>query len=385
MWIHMGTSEREPQSMPSLQSETRHRGEEKMSLAEMIELRSLVDVLYDVQDVRMRTDNRLRQMPRETAKLKAQSLKALEDQLTKEIDAVLQDIPIYKVFLGKVRGVGPRISGSIIAQTMVRFKRISEDEYVALESRYPNDTHIKDASHSVNDAHSGSASHPKLDTHLEGASHLEDDTHNDGASHKSDDTQVKTASHEPHDTQERGASLDDITFEQFHLAQKTDNGAYLIPVRRGIEAFDTCSKYWAWWGLHVVDGHSPKRTKGENIDWNPKMRTLAWKIGKQFIMQGQGYRQIYDREKDRLYEQRMPIGVCPNYEACKAKLKNRKEPACKGHIDAMAKRKAVKMFVSHLYECWRGLEGLPTRPPYVMEYLGHSTESTWRDLPDLEE
>lgn len=304
------------------------------NLSDYIELRSLVDVLYDIQDVRMRTDNRLRQMPRETAQLKAKQLKKLEDQLTKEIDVILQDIPIYTTFLRKVRGVGPRISGSIIAQTMIRFEKITEEEYKELEKQY------------TNDAHNADMSQEKSDTHLNTT----------------------------------------YSLEQYQLAQKTENGGYLIPTRRGIEAFDTCSKYWAWWGLHVVNGHAAKRRKGETINWNPKMRTLAWKIGKQFVMQGQGYRQIYDMEKDRLSAQRLPIGKCNKYEACKAKLKNRTEPTCKGHINAMARRKAVKLFLSHLYECWRGLEELPTRPPYVLEKMeGHSTKSTWQDLPDLDE
>ena len=318
-----------------------------MSLAEMIELRSLVDVLYDIQDVRMRTDNRLRQMPKETAKLKAKALRSLEADLTKEIDVIIQDIPIYKAFLGKVRGVGPRISGSIIAQTMIKFVKITEDEYKFLAKHYESQT-VHDTQKAI-------------------------------ASQGTRDAQKNVVSQSPGDTHSS------FTLEQFQLCQKTANGGYLIPVKRGIEAFDTCSKYWAWWGLHVVDGASPKRKKGENINWSPKMRTLAWKIGKQFVMQGQGYRQLYDQEKDRLYDQRMPIGECHKYEECKAKMKNRPEPACKGHIDSMAKRKAVKMFVSHLYECWRGLEGLPTRPPYVLEYLGHTTKSTWQDLPDLQD
>lgn len=323
-----------------------------------IELRSLVDVLYDIQDVRMRTANRLRIMPKETSKLRVDPLKKLESDLTKQIDAYLQNEPIYTQFLQKVRGIGPRISGSIIAQTMIKFVKITEDEYKVLKKHYKShdndDTPIVTASPSGNDAH------------------------------------IKVASQNPCDTQEKPASQQKndnhlgFTLEQFNLAQKTANGGYLIPVKRGIEAFDTCSKYWAWWGLHVVNGASPKRQKGKNINWNPKMRTLSWKIGKQFVMQGQGYRQIYDKDKDRLTAQRMPIGACHKYEECKAKLKKRKEPACKGHIDAMAKRKAVKLFVSHLYEAWRTLEGLPTRPPYVLEYGGHTTKNSWEDLPDFQ-
>ena len=319
-----------------------------MSLTRYLELRSLVDVLYDIQDVRMRTANRLRLMPKETAKLKVNPLLGLEKQLTDEIDVILQSEPIYNAFLGKVRGVGPRISGSIIAQTMIRFEKISEEEYKALKKHHE--------SHVAYDTHVAVASHMPCDTHTAAASQTPRDNHIVTASHESDDTHVVFA----------------YSLEQFSLAQKTENGCYLIPVKRGIEAFDTVSKYWAWWGLHVVDGHAAKRKRGENINWNPKMRTLSWKIGKQFVMQGRGYRQIYDQEKDRLTEQRLPLGECQHYEECKAKLKTRKTPACKGHIDAMAKRKTVKLFLSHLWQTWRQLEQQPTRPPYVMEYMGHN-------------
>ena len=320
-----------------------------MSLSRYLELRSLVDVLYDLQDVRMRTANRLRLMPKETSSLKVSPLKALEKQLTDEIDMILQSEPIYNEFLGNVRGVGPRISGSIIAQTMIRFEAVTEDEYKDLKKYYE--------SHNGLDTQAKTASHKICDTHVTPASHVVNDTHNNNA----------------------------FSREQFELAQKTAKGGYLIPVRRGIEAFDTVSKYWAWWGLHVVDGHAAKRKKGENINWNPKMRTLSWKIGKQFVMQGEGYRQIYDQEKDRLTEQRLPIGKCPHYEECKAKLKTRKEPACKGHIHAMAKRKTVKLFLSHLWQRWRQLEGLPLRPPYVMEYLGHTGNISPEEMLEKEE
>ena len=102
-------------------------------------------------------------------------------------------------------------------------------------------------------------------------------------------------------------------------------------------------------------------------------------------MQGEGYRQIYDKEKDRLTEQRLPIGKCSHYEECKAKLKIRKEPACKGHIDAMAKRKTVKLFLSHLWQRWRQLEDLPLRPPYVMEYMGHTGNISPEEMLEKEE
>jgi len=338
-----------------------------------IELRGLVDVLYDIQEVRMRTANRLRSMPKETRQLRVKPLAALEKQLTDEIQVILEDEPIYRAFLSRVRGVGPRLSGSIIAQTMIRFERVSAEEYGALKKLY--------GSHDILDTPNKDASHCLVDTQKVNASHIPLGAQNNDASHGLGDTQNSHASQSGYDTHRDIA----YSFEQFQLAQKTENGGYLIPVRRGIEAFDTASKYWAWWGLHVVDGGAAKRRRGENINWNPTMRTLAWKIGKQFVIQGRGYRQIYDNEKDRLNAQRLPVGACSRYEECKAKLKNRKEPACKGHIDAMARRKAVKLFIAHLYQTWRGLEGLPSRPPYVMEYMGHTGMVTAEEVLQLDQ
>jgi hypothetical protein len=48
----------------------------------------------------------------------------------------------------------------------------------------------------------------------------------------------------------------------------------------------------------------------------------------------------------------------------------------KGHANAAATRKMVKVFLSHLWNQWRELEGLSTRPPYVIDKLGHTTEYT---------
>lgn len=288
-----------------------------------LNLRRLVDVLYDIQDVRMRTANRLRQMPKSTSKIYVQPFLDMEKNVTQGIDVMLGDIPIYTEFLQHIRGVGPRISGCIVGETMIKFERVLKEEYEEAKSQVNNETQ------------------------------------DEGVSQKKSETQNPSAM---------------FSKEQLRLALKTEKGGYLIPVLRGIGTFSTVSRYWAWWGLHVVDGHAAKRKRGQEINWNPKMRTLSWKIGKQFVRQGLGYRSIYDREKDRLTELRMPLGKCPQYEECKAKLKKRKEPACKGHIHNMAKRKTVKLFLSHLWERWRRLEGLPVRGPYAIEKMGHTTK-----------
>lgn len=46
----------------------------------------------------------------------------------------------------------------------------------------------------------------------------------------------------------------------------------------------------------------------------------------------------------------------------------------KGHRDMAAKRYMIKQFLRDFYVAWRTIEGLPVRPPYQEEYLGHRHE-----------
>jgi len=131
--------------------------------------------------------------------------------------------------------------------------------------------------------------------------------------------------------------------------------AGLIGYIEDIERFETVSKLWAYAGLHVVGGKAPRRRRGQKINWNPKLRVLCWKIGESFVKMrgGGGYRDLYEKHREQ-YETREDL---------------KKEP--KGRRYAMAKRKTVKLFLSHLWEVWRRLEGLPIRRTYVEEKLGH--------------
>ena len=135
--------------------------------------------------------------------------------------------------------------------------------------------------------------------------------------------------------------------------------------------FDTVSKLWAYCGEHVVDGHAPKRTRGEKANWNATLRTLCWKAGQSFVRVGDGYRDLYLREKVRLR------GLHPEpVEYDPPRKKKDGTPLLRftdGHIDAMARRKVAKVFLSHYWQMARTQAGLPTRELYVMEHLGHTT------------
>ena len=123
-----------------------------------------------------------------------------------------------------------------------------------------------------------------------------------------------------------------------------------------ISRFSSPSKLWKYCGL------SPDsvRKKGEKLNYNPKLKTLCWKIWNNMLKaRGFGYK-LYLEGKE----------LCA-----------RKHPDwTKGHIHNWAGRRTVKVFLSCLWDKWRELEGLPRSKPYPIQFLGHTdivTPSDW--------
>lgn len=139
-------------------------------------------------------------------------------------------------------------------------------------------------------------------------------------------------------------------------------GAGLIAWIGDIDRFDTISKLWAYSGLGVFDGKIQQRKRGEKSNWNNKLKVHAWKISDSFVRTKGFYRELYDKYKAyELTKNPEPIEIDgkKNYTAM--------------HIHMRAKRKTVKVFMSHLWVRWRELEGLPVTKPYCEAYLGHKT------------
>jgi len=142
--------------------------------------------------------------------------------------------------------------------------------------------------------------------------------------------------------------------------------------------FTNVSKLWAYSGLHVVDGAAPKRKKGEKANWNPRLRTLAWKAAKSFVMVGNGYRELYEQEKVRLRRLHPEPESWDPPRYMKKEDDNGKKVEIMhfsdGHVDAMARRKVAKVFFAHYWQMARESAGLDTRSPWVIEHGGHQTE-----------
>ena len=114
-----------------------------------------------------------------------------------------------------------------------------------------------------------------------------------------------------------------------------------------------------------------RKVKGTLLDYNPVLKSLIWRYSTQFVKQGKKdvYRPMYDEFKD-YYTNRPDL---------KAEIDNKAGVETKygivtgrGHVDSMAKRKMIKIFLSHMWTVWRELEGLPITKPWIIGVGGHS-------------
>lgn len=101
-----------------------------------------------------------------------------------------------------------------------------------------------------------------------------------------------------------------------------------------------------------VDRKGQKNTK-LSLTFNPWLKSkLMGVLAEVFIKSKSQYKTVYDNYKHRLLTH-------PDH-----KDKRR------AHIDMMARRYMVKIFLKDLWLVWRQIEGLPIKPPYCVEKMG---------------
>lgn len=121
--------------------------------------------------------------------------------------------------------------------------------------------------------------------------------------------------------------------------------------------FETVAKLWRYsgYGMHFDEDKQAfvrdRPTKGQKLPYNRRLKTTLYLVAVSFLKCKSPYTQFYVSAKQR-YEH-----VHPEWT--------------KAHIHNAALRKMIKMFLAHLWITWRTAEGLPTRAPYVQEYLHH--------------
>jgi len=133
-----------------------------------------------------------------------------------------------------------------------------------------------------------------------------------------------------------------------------------------IEKAQYASSLWAYCGY---DKASHERyEKGVAGGGNKTLRTVLYNMADSMIKTRSAYRDIYDREKEKLAaskkitKSRNTQGKLIECAWCDTKP---------SHRHGAAMRKMNKIFLSHVWHVWRTVEGLETNLLYVEEKLGH--------------
>jgi hypothetical protein len=168
-----------------------------------------------------------------------------------------------------------------------------------------------------------------------------------------------------------------------------------------IEKFDTVSKLWSFSGYGLKDGKRQVPIKGQKLSYNRRLKTALYNCGDSFIKSRSPYRDIYDESKayyrlgkqiaplrrilgeDRPGEELIVLRETPEGKKEWDKLikeANKKAGEDQavwsdGHVDNAARRKMVKLFLSHLWLVWREAEGLEVSDPYVIASPNHPEHS----------
>lgn len=125
-----------------------------------------------------------------------------------------------------------------------------------------------------------------------------------------------------------------------------------------ISEFDTVSKLWRWAGYAVVDGKAERLKSGEKAHFSVRLKSACWRLAAGLMVHHDGYKDIYDRAKEKYLARGWT----------------------KLHADRAARRKMIKVWLSHLWETWRKMECLPTRDPYAHDYMGHTNHYRPKDF-----
>jgi hypothetical protein len=150
-----------------------------------------------------------------------------------------------------------------------------------------------------------------------------------------------------------------------------------------IEKAQSISAVWKF------SGQAPgfdRKQKGTKLPYNARLKTLCWKLGESFVKvsgkEGATYGQLYAQFK---LEEIARNETGKYKDAAARELASKKFKAedsvtkkrllagmlSDAHLHSRAKRRAVKIFLSHYWTMGRQARGLPIRDPYSKGIQGH--------------
>lgn len=298
-------------------------------------LNALVNNLYDVQKVRIGMANRnlaLEQKSREEIfDEHVVRLKKLERDIVKEMQGQITQFPISGWLLAQ-RGIGPSLTGQLLAiiRDIERFGNISKLW-----------------------AYSGMATMEVC--RKCGRRHL------DGNKKGEWIARVAKRLEDQHNKKKvkKGKEEESLDAEAIADSDAGDEDTNFVSKAR--KMLCDCEN-------PDIKVTAQRRIKKTIIDYNPKMKKLCRNIALSLIQYNEFYGDMYN-------------GFLNQYMARDNLLKDLnvskfKGPALdkikRGRAVKMARRKMVKIFLSHLWVQWRKIDGLPVTKPYVFDIKGHS-------------
>jgi len=276
-------------------------------------VKGVMRTMYDIQEVRVRVDNRIDALERlggdevKDVVLELQGnlstlAHKMEANAERALDKAVSRFPVIE-WLEKVRGIGPRYAGSLVGV----IAPISRFESVSALWAYCGLHTVRICANCNKLAPAAKEKEHFLNRQVERRWEI---------------------------AQLRKEKLPDE--EDFKRKQYSDSEAKLCSCTAPeIQIAAPNRKYYA----------------GLLLDHNTFLRMTCWKIAAQFVKQGKFYRTIYEQRKERYTERDG------------AKLSA-------GHIENRARRAMIKLFISHLWEMWRKSEGLAVGETYLQYKLG---------------
>jgi len=300
-------------------------------------LRLLVRSYYDIQKLRIAYDLRLQDLDRRKILFKQDAeqhygvsynhLETAEKELNKSVKNILAGHPVAE-YCQSIRGIGPTLTGAFMAEV-----GSDREAQVRIPPRWAK-------------VYAVEHSEEKWITHP-----LRMKKPKKRRSPESEDDEQQPA--EDEDPAGERLPYHDLIFKLFEHDELT-----ILNERKGIACFPKVTRLWAYAGLGVIPDpenpgacKAPKRQKGKRHNWNPFLKTLAFKCSDSWIKTGGKFRGIYDSEKAA---QLARVPAVPKWLA-----------------DKRARRKAAKIFYSMAWEVWRRSEGLDVPPFYAVTKLGH--------------
>jgi len=153
-----------------------------------------------------------------------------------------------------------------------------------------------------------------------------------------------------------------------------------------LERAPTVSSLWKFAGQ--APG-ADRKVRGTKVPYNTRLKTLVWKLGESFVKvsgkEGATYGKLYAEFK----AEEVRRNEAGQYaDAAKRELANKKFRSddsvtvkrlkegklSDGHLHSRAKRRAVKIFLSHYWVKGREARGLPVNGPYPIQILKHTGE-----------